>query len=226
MKLLTTRLTASQAPEEEPAEEKVALARLKRILDRRDELRVERFEVTIRVYADHVQVHEVVEVLSQTPDAQFYVVGKTLPYRSSKVQTSALEGARILEVEQPNEHWLLELLEFPEPIPVGESYRFAVLHDTEDMAPMWTATSHHDMDTLSVRVWYADLTPRSTWLIDDFPPNLLRGDDITPILEEHAQRLTVDRFGNAHHTFADFNRGRSYGIAWTNLREDSSDNEG
>lgn len=218
LRLVAVNLAARKATSEAPAEEKVALARLKRILDRREELKVVRFDVTVRVYADHVQVHEVIEVVSQSPEANYYVVAKTLPYRSSKVTTTVLEGARMLDVEQPNPHWLLELLEFPDPIPLGETHRFAVLHDAEAMAPMWTASAQHPMDSLTVRVWYVDEEPRATWLIDDFPSNLLRGDDIAPILERHAQPMAVDRFGNASHTFTDFVRDRTYGLGWTSPR--------
>ncbi|WP_116449507.1 hypothetical protein [Blastococcus litoris] len=221
--MLAARLAASNAPVIEDAKhEKVALARLKRIVDRRGELKVVRWDVTVRVFAEHVQVHEVIEVLSQSPDAQYYVVGKTLPYKTSRVQTEVLEGAELLEVEQPNAHWLLELLCMPEPIPPGETHRFTVLHDTVGMAPMWTATGHHDMDEMNVRVWYADRVQRPTWLIEDFPPGLLRGDDIRPILREHAVETEVDRLGNAAHRFTDLKRDRTYGLAWTDREGDEA----
>ena len=222
LNLLAATILAQDPPEDGP-EEKVAIARLRAIIEKREQLRIIKFDVEVRVSHDHVRVLEVVEVESQSPDAQFYVVAKTLPYKDSKVETKTLWGAKMLSVEQPNKHWLVELLEFPDPLPTAKRHRFSVLHYARAMAPMWTASSFHDADELTVRVWYEDQKPRPNWLVKDFPSGLLRGDDIEPIIEEHATELEVDRFGSVAYRFADMRPGRSYGLAWTSReRHDES----
>ena len=222
MLLLAGNLTAVvEATQEDQAVETVALARMKEILNRRQEVRIQSFDVTVRVWPDRVDVHEIVEIIALTEGAEYYVVGKTLPYARSKVSTDVLEGAELLNAAQPNPHWLLELLRLSKPLKVGEAHRFAVLHHTIDMAPMWTATNLHEAEELTVRVWYSDRKSRPTYLINEFPPNLLRGDDITSVVEEHAQRLNIDRSGTVSHTFHKLRRDHSYGLAWTSPGEDN-----
>ena len=223
--LLTVTMTAAASDVRDEPHETVALARLKDILARKKEIRIVRFSVSIRVFSDHVEVHETVEVESQAPAAEFYVIGKTLPYPTSRVTTTVLEGAEMLAVEQPNEHWLLELLAFPQPLSQGTRHRFAVLHDARGMAPMWTATTMHDADAVRVNVSYVDKVKRPVWLIDSFPPKLLNGNSIDAIVREHATELPVDRLGGASHTFVDLQPEKSYGLAWIDLSSDNSSDD-
>jgi hypothetical protein len=209
----TMAARAVQTLNSPPLAEKVKLARLKEIIDRREDCRIVRAEVAIRIDGRHVEVEERMTVQATTDGAEHYVVGKTLPYKSTVVESETLSGAEILDVEQPHEHWLLELLAFNHPLSSGEEHRFVVVHDTFNMAPMWTATSFHEVDELVIRVRFRKRPYGVLYAVEGFPPKLLSGQDIGPILEEHAHRVGLEQ-GEAELIFTNLKYNQSYGVGW------------